>query len=88
MITFSKLFERFSNIGILSLIFEPPSIAVELFRGMDQFVHGEYGAGSKHIIKNLPYMRLWFIKDMVNELGNVLVDIDDDGLEKTLRARY
>jgi len=65
-----------------------PSIAVELYRGMDQFVHGEYGAGSKHIIKNLPYMRLWFIKDMVNELGNVLVDIDDDGLEKTLRARY
>jgi len=65
-----------------------PSIAVELYRGMEQFVTGEYGAGSKQIIKNLPYMRLWFIKDMVNELGNTLVDIDDDGLEKTLRARY
>jgi len=25
---------------------------------------------------------------MVNELGNTLVDIDEDGLEKTLRARY
>ena len=33
-------------------------------------------------------MRLWFIKDMVNELGNTLVDIEDDGLEKTLRSRY
>ena len=65
-----------------------PSIAVELYRGMEQFVTGEYGAGSKQIIKNLPYMRLWFIKDMVNELGNTLVDIDDDCLEKTLRARY
>ena len=65
-----------------------PSIGVELFRGVSQFASGEYGEGSKHIIKNLPYMRLWFIKDMVNELGNVLVDIEDDGLEKTLRARY
>ena len=65
-----------------------PSIGVELFRGASEFVNGEYGEGSKQIIKNLPYMRLWFIKDMVNELGNVLVDIDDDGLEKTLRARY
>jgi hypothetical protein len=65
-----------------------PSIGLELSRGMYEFTTGEYGRGSKQIIKNLPYMRLWFIKDMVNELGNTLVDIDDDGLEKTLRARY
>ena len=65
-----------------------PSIGVELGRGVVDMLEGNYGEGSKQIIKNLPYMRLWFIKDMVNELGNVLVDIDDDGLEKTLRARY
>jgi len=65
-----------------------PSIATDLSRGMIQFLDGEYGSGSKLILKNLPYMRLWFIKDMVNELGNTLVDIDDDGFERSMRARF
>ena len=65
-----------------------PSIGVDLGRGVIDMVQGNYGEGSKQIIKNLPYMRLWFLKDMVNELGNTLVDIEDDGLEKTLRSRY
>ncbi len=83
-------FPQERNIGdaITSVGGAGPSIGLELGRGVHQFITGEYGQGSKQIIKNLPYMRLWFIKDMVNELGNTLVDIDEDGLEKTLRARY
>jgi hypothetical protein len=65
-----------------------PAIATDLGRGMIQFLDGEYGSGSKLILKNLPYMRLWFIKDMVNELGNTLVDIDDDGFDRAMRARF
>ena len=49
---------------------------------------GEYGEGSKNIIKNLPYMRLWFIKEQVYELGSILTDIEDDGFERTLRSRF
>jgi len=64
-----------------------PNIAIDLFKGGKQFVEGQYGTGSKNIIKNLPYMRLWFIKEQVHELGSVLTDIEDDGLGPTLRSR-
>lgn len=65
------------------------SIGVDLGRGLtDFFIKGEYGAGSKQVLKNLPFARLWFIKEYVNDLGNTLVDIDDDGFEKAMRARF
>ena len=65
-----------------------PSIGIDLFNGASEFVMGEYGEGSKNIIKNLPYMRLWFIKEQVYELGSILTDIEDDGFERTLRSRF
>ena len=65
-----------------------PSIGIELFKGAKQFVEGNYGYGSKQIIKNLPFMRLWFIKEMTHELGSVLTDIEDEGLERVVRTRF
>lgn len=45
-----------------------PSIAHDFLRyGMYEFVTGNYGEGSKNIIRNLPYARLWFLKDYMNE---------------------
>ena len=65
-----------------------PSIAVDYGRGLLDFLDGNYGEGSKMILKNFPYMRLWFIKDRVNEIGNTLVDIDDEGFDRAMRARF
>mgnify|MGYP005989750051 FL=1 len=66
-----------------------PSIGVDLFGGLKQvFYDGEYGAGSKQILKNLPYMRLWFIKEYVNEMGKVLEDVDEEGFERVMRTRF
>ena len=65
-----------------------PSIAVDYGRGLLDFLDGNYGEGSKMILKNFPFMRLWFIKDRVNEIGNTLVDIDDEGFDRAMRARF
>ena len=66
-----------------------PAIGVDITRGLYDFaIEGKYGSGSRQVIKNLPYMRLWFMKGMVNELTSVLVDIEDDGFERAMRARF
>ena len=56
-----------------------PSIGFDLARGMYDFVTGNYGEGSKDIIRNLPFMRLWFIKDHVNSMTNMLEKELNDG---------
>ena len=66
-----------------------PAIGVDLGRGLiDFFVEGNYGAGSREVIKNLPYMRLWFLKGMVAEYTGALLDIEDEGLERYIRSRF
>ena len=65
-----------------------PSIAVDYGRGILDILDGNYGEGSKMLLKNFPFMRLWFIKDRVNEIGNTLVDIDDEGFDRAMRARF
>jgi len=66
-----------------------PAIGVDITRGLYDFaIEGKYGEGSRQVIKNLPYMRLWFIKGIVNELTSVLVDIEDDGFERAMRTRF
>ena len=66
-----------------------PAIGVDITRGLYDFaIEGKYGEGSRQVIKNLPYMRLWFIKGMVNELTSVLVDIEDDGFDRAMRTRF
>jgi len=55
------------------------SITSDLISGMYEMVTGDIGEGSKDIIRNLPFMRLWFLKGKVNEFTNMLEDELDDG---------
>ena len=46
------------------------SITHDFFRnGVFEFLSGNHGEGSKHIIRNLPAMRLWFLKGFVNDMS-------------------
>ena len=45
-----------------------PSITYDLIQGAYQFTNGDYGEGAKEFTRNLPYMRLWFLRDQMNEI--------------------
>ena len=49
-------------------------IGTDLVRSAGSFVMGDYGEGSKDFISNLPYMRLWFLKDLVNDMTRSISD--------------
>ena len=43
--------------------------------GVGDFVQGNYGEGSKNIIRNLPLARLWFLKEFMNETTRDLANM-------------
>lgn len=45
-----------------------PSWAADMFRGTYNVASGEYGEGFKQIARNLPFARMWFLKDDVNQI--------------------
>lgn len=45
-----------------------PSIAYDQFQAARQFINGEYGEGAKNFVRELPYARLWFLRDTMNEM--------------------
>lgn len=45
-----------------------PSWLADVGEGMYEIYNGEYGDGARRIFRDLPFMRLWFIKDEVNQL--------------------
>ncbi len=49
-----------------------PSIGSDLIRGMWEITTGNVGEGSKDVIRNLPFARLWFLKAKINEMTNML----------------
>jgi hypothetical protein len=49
-----------------------PSISTDLARGMYELTTGNVGEGSKEIIRNLPFARLWFLKGKMNEMTRML----------------
>jgi hypothetical protein len=49
-----------------------PSITSDLARGMYELTTGNIGKGSKEVIRNLPFARLWFLKGKVNEMTRML----------------
>ena len=54
--------------GIIEPLGTGPAITHNFLRyGVGNFVQGEYGEGAKHMIRNLPAMRLWFLKEFMNE---------------------
>lgn len=49
-----------------------PSISTDIARGAYDLVTGNPGEGTKEIIRNLPFARMWFWKGKMNELTNML----------------
>lgn len=49
-----------------------PSWGVDTGRAVKEFVTGNYGEGFADFMKQMPYMRLWFLKDEINGLGRAI----------------
>lgn len=47
-----------------------PSWAYDTASGMVNFMSGNYAEGAKDVVRNMPFMRLWFLKDDVNQITN------------------
>lgn len=45
-----------------------PSWLLDTARGAYAFAEGDYGGGGKTIVRNLPFARLWFLKEDVNQI--------------------
>ena len=48
------------------------SITTDYAEGVGQFLNGEYGEGSKQVIRSLPFARMWFWKNQMNEATNAI----------------
>jgi len=62
-------------------------IVQDYYEGVDELINGETGKGASKLLKALPYMKLWFLKDNVNELGYYLSDTDFE-FDKPTRSRF
>ena len=51
-----------------------PSYTYDVGKGVWDMLNGEVSEGSKDLIRNLPFARLWFLKGMVNNMTNALSD--------------
>ena len=51
-----------------------PSWGLEMGRGMVNFASGNYGEGGKDIVRNLPFARMWFWKDEMNQITNAIAN--------------
>jgi len=49
-----------------------PSIATDIGRGVYDLTTGNIGEGTKEVIRNLPFARMWFWKGKMNELTNMI----------------
>ena len=58
----------------LEVVGAGPSIGQEVAEGVKEFTEGNYGEGSKKIIRALPTARLWIWRDFMNEATNALSD--------------
>ena len=51
-----------------------PSWGLEMGRGMVNFASGNFGEGGKDIVRNLPFARMWFWKDEMNQITNAIAN--------------
>ena len=49
-----------------------PSISIDLARAAGKFAMGETGEGAKEFIRNLPFARLWFLKELTNDMTRAI----------------
>lgn len=45
-----------------------PSWTADTVGGIYQFASGEYGEGARTVVRNLPFARMWFLKDDINQI--------------------
>lgn len=45
-----------------------PSITYDIAMGAAEFASGDYGEGAKNVFRNLPFTRMWFWKDEMNQM--------------------
>lgn len=45
-----------------------PSWTADTAGGIYQFATGEYGEGARTVVRNLPFARMWFLKDDINQI--------------------
>jgi hypothetical protein len=56
--------------AVVGVLGAGPSIGLDVARGVGEFVTGNYGEGSKQIVRSMPLARLWIWKDFMNEASN------------------
>lgn len=49
-----------------------PSVGANIVQGLYEMTTGEMGEGGKQVIRNLPFARLWFWKDEMNQMTRAL----------------
>jgi hypothetical protein len=57
-----------------------PSIASDYARGLHDIFTGNVGEGTKEIIRNLPFARMWFWKGTMNNMTRMLESEIDEGV--------
>ena len=53
--------------GVVGLAGAGPNITYDIGRATADLIAGDHGEGAKQLIRNMPFMRLWMIKQFVNE---------------------
>ena len=51
-----------------------PNIGTDIARGAYDLVTGNIGEGTKELIRNMPFARLWFLKGLVNNMTNAIAE--------------
>jgi len=65
-----------------------PSYAVDVGRGLKDFIMGDFGGGAADILRSLPGAKLWFLKDEINALGKALESTTEDKPSRMVIGRY
>ena len=69
-------FPQKPNLGeaVTGVLGAGPSIGLDFGTGIYNLLTGNVGEGTKDIVRNLPFARMWFWKGKVNDITNMLED--------------
>ena len=55
--------------GLAGLLGAGPDITLSYGRATSDILHGKFGEGTEEFLQILPFLKLWFIKKEMRELG-------------------
>lgn len=72
----SPKFKQQASVGeaVMGLAGAGPSWTYDMATAMINFASGNYGEGGKDIVRNLPFARMWFWRDDVNQITNAMAN--------------